>query len=57
LLASFENHLSGCGRPAPAASKEGGGKEFVQLDAEEAKERYRLEPVELLTAEKIFDAR
>ena len=37
--------------------KRGGDKEFVQLDAEEAEERYRLEPVEFLTAEKIFDAR
>jgi hypothetical protein len=29
----------------------------VRLDAEEAEERYRLEAVEFLTAEKIFDAR
>jgi hypothetical protein len=29
----------------------------VYLDAEDAEERYRLEPVEFLTAEKIFDAR
>ena len=29
----------------------------MHLDAEEAEERYRLEPVEFLTAEKIFDAR
>ena len=37
--------------------KRGGDKEFVQLDAEGAEERYRREPVEFLTAEKIFDAR
>jgi hypothetical protein len=37
--------------------KRGGDKEFVQLDAEEAEERSQLEPVEFLTAEKIFDAR
>src|SRR5208283_3646035 len=37
--------------------KRGGDKEFIQLDAEEAEERYRLEPVEFLTPEKIFDAR
>ena len=37
--------------------KRGGGKEFVQLDAQEAENRYRLEPVEHLTAEKMFDAR
>src|SRR5271165_387993 len=35
----------------------GGDKEFVRLDAEDAEERYRLEPVEFLTPEKIFDAR
>src|SRR4029077_11996335 len=37
--------------------KRGGGNEFVHLDAEEAEERYQREPVEFLTAEKIFDAR
>ena len=31
----------------PAASKEVGGKEFIELDAEEAEERYRHEPVGL----------
>jgi hypothetical protein len=42
-------------RPPPPEKR--GDKEFVRLDAEEAEERYRLEPVEFLTAEKIFDAR
>src|SRR5271157_450985 len=56
LLASFQNHLSDVGDRARRL-KRGGDKEFVQLDAEEAEERYRLEPVEFLTAEKIFDAR
>jgi RNA polymerase sigma factor (sigma-70 family) len=56
LLASFQNHLSDVGDRARRL-KRGGDKEFVQLDAEEAEERYRLEPVELLTAEKNFDAR
>ena len=37
--------------------KRGGDKEFVHLDAQDAEERYRMEPVELLTAEKMFDAR
>ena len=56
LLASFQNHLSDQvdrGRRL----KRGGDKEFVELDAEEAEERYRLEPTECLTAEKMFDAR
>jgi hypothetical protein len=37
--------------------KRGGDKQFVELDAEGAEERYRSEPVEFLTPEKIFDAR
>ena len=56
LLASFQNHLSDQVDRARRI-KRGGGKEFLELDAEEAEERYRLEPVECLTAEKLFDAR
>jgi hypothetical protein len=52
----FQNHLSDVGDRA-GRLKRGGGQEFVQLDAQEAEERYRLEPVEFLTPEKIFDAR
>jgi RNA polymerase sigma factor (sigma-70 family) len=56
LLASFQNHVSDQVDRARRL-KRGGDKEFVELDAEEAEERYRLEPVECLTAEKMFDAR
>ena len=56
MLASFQNHLSDQFDRARRL-KRGGDKEFVELDAEEAEERYRLEPIECLTAEKIFDAR
>src|SRR5271166_1112765 len=56
LLASFQNHHSDAADHARRL-KRGGDKEFVYLDAEDAEERYRLEPVEFLTAEKIFDAR
>jgi RNA polymerase sigma-70 factor (ECF subfamily) len=56
LLASFQNYPSDAGDRARRL-KRGADKEFVQLDAEEAEERYRLEPVEFLTAEKILDAR
>ena len=56
LLASFQNHLSDQADHARRI-KRGGGKEFVQLDAEEAEQRYRLEPAESLTPENIFDAR
>jgi RNA polymerase sigma factor (sigma-70 family) len=56
LLASFQNHLSDVADRARCL-KRGGDKEFVQLDAENAEERYRLEPIEFLTAETIYDAR
>jgi RNA polymerase sigma factor (sigma-70 family) len=56
LLASFQNHLSDQADRSRRL-KRGGGQEFVPLDAEDAEERYRMEPVELLTAEKLFDAR
>jgi RNA polymerase sigma factor (sigma-70 family) len=56
LLASFQNHLSDAVDRARRL-KRGGGKQFVHLDAADAEERYQSEPVEFLTAEKIFDAR
>jgi len=56
LLASFQNHLSDQ-IDRSRRLKRGGDKEFVPLDAESAEERYSLEPVELLTPEKLFDAR
>ena len=56
LLASFQNHISDAVDRARRL-KRGGDNKFVQLDAEEAEKRYRLEPVESLTPEKIFDAR
>ena len=56
LLASLQDYLSD-GLDRPRCPKRGGNEKFVHLDAEDAEERYRLEPVEFLTAEKIFDAR
>jgi RNA polymerase sigma factor (sigma-70 family) len=56
LLASFQNHISDA-FDRSRRLKRGGDKEFVRLDAEDAEERYGREPVEFLTAEKIFDAR
>jgi RNA polymerase sigma factor (sigma-70 family) len=56
LLASFQNYL--CSESKRARSfKRGGGFEFVSLDLESGETRYRLEPVDHLTAEKIYDAR
>src|ERR1700751_4210942 len=56
LLASLQNFLSDELDRARCLKREG-NEEFVHLDTEDAEERYRLEPIEFLTAEKIFDAR
>jgi RNA polymerase sigma factor (sigma-70 family) len=56
LLASFRNYLSVEAHRARSL-KRGGKCEFVSLDLESAENRYRLEPADHLTPEKIFDAR
>jgi DNA-directed RNA polymerase specialized sigma24 family protein len=56
LLASLQKHLATEATRARCL-KRGGGMEFVPLDADSAEERYRLEPVDTLTPEKMFDAR
>jgi RNA polymerase sigma factor (sigma-70 family) len=56
LLACFQNHIADA-VDWTRRVKRGGGEDFVQLDAEDAEERYLREPVEFLAAEKIFDAR
>jgi DNA-directed RNA polymerase specialized sigma24 family protein len=56
LLASLQNCL-GTEAARARCLKRGGKIDFVSFDAESAEERYRLEPVEPLTPEKIFDAR
>jgi RNA polymerase sigma factor (sigma-70 family) len=56
LLASFRNFLADEADRARSL-KRGGKHEFVFLDAEDAENRYRMEPADHLTAEKIFDAR
>jgi RNA polymerase sigma factor (sigma-70 family) len=55
LLGSFKNYLHDEADRAHAL-KRGGGREFVFLDAADAESRYELEPVDQLTAEKIYDA-
>jgi DNA-directed RNA polymerase specialized sigma24 family protein len=42
---------------AANAAKRGGGQSMIALDALEAEERYQFEPVDRLTAEKIFERR
>jgi RNA polymerase sigma-70 factor (ECF subfamily) len=56
LLASFQNFATDEAARA-RCQKRGGDREFVFLDSEDAESRYRLEPADHLTAEKIFDAR
>jgi DNA-directed RNA polymerase specialized sigma24 family protein len=56
LLASFQNYFSNESQRA-RSFKRGGNYEFISLDWESAEMRYRLEPANHLTAEKIFDAR
>jgi RNA polymerase sigma-70 factor (ECF subfamily) len=54
LLASFKNFLSDQ-RSKEAALKRGGGVAPASLDAEEAEGRYRLEPADDATPERIFE--
>jgi RNA polymerase sigma-70 factor (ECF subfamily) len=56
LLACFQNYLS-VERHRAHRLKRGGRCEFVSLDLETAENRYRYEPADYLTAEKIFEAR
>jgi RNA polymerase sigma factor (sigma-70 family) len=56
LLASLQNYLSN-EADRVRCIKRGGKAEFVYLDLEGAEDRYRFEPVDTLSPEKIFDAR
>jgi len=56
MIASLQNYLSHQGELARRL-KRGGKVEFVYIDLQRAEDRYRLEPVDHLTPEKIFNAR
>lgn len=56
LLTSLQNFLANEEARA-RAQKRGGGREMIFLDAEDARERYRLEPRHNLTPEAIFETR
>ena len=56
LLAALRHFLSDQ-RDRARAAKRGGGAEVFSLDAQEAEERYRLEPADRMDAEKIFERR
>ena len=56
LLGSLKNFLANEWRDA-RAKKRGGGRVHVSLDFESAEDRYRLEPADKLTPEKIYERR
>src|ERR1700741_307559 len=56
LLASFQNYLANELQRARSL-KRGGSNQFISLDWEDGETRYRLEPADYLTAEKIYEAR
>ena len=56
LLASLQNFL-GHEYERERAQKRGGGRELIRLDAEQADARYRLEPIDSVTPETIFEKR
>jgi hypothetical protein len=56
LLGSLQNYLSTEADRARCL-KRGGKVEFVPLEMQAAEDRYRLEPADQLSAEKIFEAR
>ena len=56
LLAALRHFLSDQ-RDRARAAKRGGGAEVLSLDAQAAEQRYRLEPVDRMDAEKIFERR
>lgn len=56
LLTSLQNFLANQ-QARSRAQKRGGGRDMIFLDSEEASARYRLEPVDRLTPEAIFDTR
>lgn len=56
LLASMKHFLAD-ERDRSRAAKRGGGQTILSLDDTDAEERYRLEPVENMTADRLFDRR
>jgi RNA polymerase sigma-70 factor (ECF subfamily) len=56
LLASLNYYLAD-ERDRATAQKRGGGRPLISLDAQEAEERYRLEPVDDRSPDKLFERR
>src|SRR5438034_8124374 len=56
LLASLNYYVADA-RDRASSQKRGGGREVLSLDVQEAEQRYRLEPVDERSPEKIFERR
>ena len=56
LIASLKHYLADQ-RDWERAAKRGGGRAVLSLDAEEAEDRYRLEPVDSMTPERLYERR
>ena len=56
LLASL-NYYAADQRDKSGAARRGGGRTFIELDALDAEERYRLEPADEQSAERIYERR
>jgi DNA-directed RNA polymerase specialized sigma24 family protein len=56
LLASL-NYFLADQRDRASAQKRGGGREVISLDAQQAEERYRLEPADERSPDKLFERR
>ncbi|MFT5466083.1 MAG: RNA polymerase sigma factor (sigma-70 family) [Verrucomicrobiales bacterium] len=57
FLATSVSHFLSQARRAENAQKRGGGETVLSIDAELAEQRYRNEPVDRLTPEKLFERR
>ncbi len=57
FLATAVSHFLSQERRRENAAKRGGGRAVLSIDAEQAEERYKLEPVDRLSPEKLFERR
>lgn len=57
FLLTFLKHFLSDHRDRVSALKRGGGRQFIALDQFEAEERERIEPVDALTPDQVFDRR
>ncbi|MEM7013149.1 MAG: sigma-70 family RNA polymerase sigma factor [Verrucomicrobiota bacterium] len=56
LLAALKNYLAN-EWDRKTAQKRGGGQQIISIDAEDAESRFKLEPVDTMSADKIYERR